>query len=228
MEIGMESIRASAQPEPRSSRGGATRTSRTARWQLDRASLKALLDAFGPDTEQAAKKYFALQERLRRFFEWKSAEHVDELADETLDRLARRLKGSTARTADAIVRNPEEFASGIARLVLYEQWRKRSRRERSIEELKREQECRQDARSSEEARRVEEMSAALDECMAKLTREQEELIRRYYSVEGRTQIDSRKRLAEELGVSMSGLRNRALRIRAELEDSVRERLSTRR
>jgi hypothetical protein len=47
---------------------------------------------------------------------------------------------------------------------------------------------------------------------------QRELIEKYYGTDGRNQIESRKQLAEEHKISLNALRNRAMRIRIELEE----------
>lgn len=206
------------------------------KWQLDDVSLAALLRAFGPDDDQASRSYARLRERLCRFFEWNRARNADELADETLDRLARRLgraenlnsvagRAMAGSPRERAIERPEEFAVGIARLVLHEQRRRQMRAEQALEEVRRESDTERNLRRTEESRRAEELTATLDRGMAKLSQEQQELIRRYYSVEGRTMIDARKRLAQEMGISINALRNRALRIRTELESHVRSKLN---
>jgi hypothetical protein len=214
------------------------RLGRGQKWHLDDVSLGALLKALAPDVEQAARKYANLRERLTRFFAWNRTDNADELADETLDRLARRLgrteaadsgrnRDSAGSARKETIERPEEFAAGIARLVLHEQRRRKFRAEQAFDKIQREAETDRVAWRTEELRRAEERSAVLEKCMAELSEEQRELIRRYYSVEGRTMIDARKRLAEEMCISVNALRNRALRIRAELEGQVRSRLAHR-
>ena len=208
-----------------------------AKWKLDDVSLSALIRALGPDTEQAGRRYASLRERLVRFFEWNRAQNADELADETLDRLARRLgrdESAAARngntdgeaTRDAVER-PEEFAAGIARLVLHEQRRRQIRAEQALENIERSSAADLIASRAEDSQHAEELSEALDSCMRELSMEQRELIGRYYNVKGRTMIDARKQLALEMGISINALRNRALRIRAELESLMRTRLGDR-
>ena len=141
------------------------------KWQLDDVSLAALVRALGPDTEQAGRRYASLRERLVRFFEWNRVPIADELADETLDRLARRLgRTETAATnentndlspAEAVER-PEEFAAGIARLVLYEQRRRQIRAEQAFESIERESAIDLVLAQTENSQHAEELSAVLD------------------------------------------------------------------
>jgi len=220
-----------------SGKNPAEKQQRGQKWHLDDMALGALLAALGPDMEQAGRKYARMRERLTNFFTWNRVGNADELADETLDRLARRLGRTGAadsnRDRDEVgsarneaVERPEDFAAGIARLVLHEQRRRQLRAEQAFDKIQREGDADQVAWRAEELHRAEERSAVLEKCMAELSEEQRELIRRYYSVEGRTMIGARRRLAEEMGISINALRNRALRIRAELESQVRSRITS--
>ncbi len=196
------------------------RTARRERWRLDHGGFDALLNALDPDRQVAAERYGALRERLSRFFEWKRADDPDALADEALDRLARRI--SAAGHEDEAVRQPEKFAAGVARMLLREQWRGQRNNVELVAGLQAEAAKKHEVR--EEQARTERLSALLEECLERLPAGSQELIRRYYSAESRAQMDGRKRLAEELDISLNALRNRALRIRGELEREARRRL----
>ena len=79
----------------------------------DLAKLLARLD---DDPEQAALKYEHLRRALIRYFDWRGGSSADECADEALDRLTRRMSGTT-------VHDVYKYAHGIARLVLLERRR---------------------------------------------------------------------------------------------------------
>src|SRR5688572_12517052 len=93
-------------------------------WSLSTDALERLLDALGPDRDVASRQYEAFRHRLIQFFDWRGALTPDALADETLDRVARRL------VAGEPVDNMGGYLRGVARHVLQE-WHKRSLRERS-------------------------------------------------------------------------------------------------
>ena len=67
----------------------------------------------------------------------------------------------------------------------------------------------------------------LDRCLGELPADGRLLILQYYGAEGRARIDTRKRLAEALGVSESALRNRAQRLRDTLERCITHCLASR-
>jgi RNA polymerase sigma factor (sigma-70 family) len=163
-------------------------------WQLDRAALDALLGALAPDREVAGSKYEELRRRLINLFAWEHCEAPDDLADEVLNRLARKAQEGTS------IPNFDRFALGIARFVIQEEARKRRNRQAVLREIQ--EEGRQAGSHSREV-------DAIESCLAALEPDRRELIERYY-------LDDRNALAQKLGISMNALRNRALRIREEL------------
>lgn len=163
-------------------------------WQLDRAALDALLQVMAPDREAAGQKYEELRRRLINLFSWERCEAPDDLADEVLNRLARKaLEG-------AVIPNIDRFALGIAKFVIQEVGRKRRDQQAVLRELR--LEGRPDSGGSKQIEHVES-------CLAELPADRREFIERYY-------LEDRDVLARALGISMNALRNRAFRIREEL------------
>ncbi|MGC9198938.1 MAG: RNA polymerase sigma factor [Acidobacteriaceae bacterium] len=180
------------------------------RWTLDQRSLNHLLNALHPDRDQACQIYQALRERLTRFFLWNHAATPEELADETLDRLARRLSQPEMEVLD-----PLKFAAGIARLLLKEHLRHKDRQEQALA-IMAQSSFNSEQRQLESALQ-EERVAILEECLQTIPAPNRTLFERYFSSQGHQQIQHRQRLAQELGISLNALRNRVMRIRAELE-----------
>ncbi len=190
------------------------------RWLLDRSGFDALLAVLDSDRDVAAERYAALRERLSRFFAWNHAEDPDAQADEVLDRLTRRVAGSAAD--DEAVRQPEKFAVGVARMLLREGWRAQKANVQMISNLQ--MRNADHHRLEQEQRRNELLSSLLEQCLRELPEAQRDMIERYYSSDSRAQIDGRRKLAEELHISLNALRNRAMRIRGEVERKAKERL----
>jgi DNA-directed RNA polymerase specialized sigma24 family protein len=182
---------------------------------LNKDALEDLLRAFHADREQASHHYQALRERLIRFFQWNRTEMPEELADEVLDRLARRLNLSSEQIQD-----PVRYAVGIARLLLQEQRRKNLRREKALAEL---QQSSLDADRREQERILQqERAELLQQCLQSIPEQSRELIFRYYDVD--EAADYRQQMARAYGISINALRNRALRIRMDLERQLARRL----
>lgn len=165
-------------------------------WQLDREALDALLGTLATDREVAGAKYEALRRRLIDLFSWEHCDSPDNLADEVLNRLARKIQEGTE------VPHLEAFTLGIARFVLQEERRKTRNRQTVLREIQLEgQPPAPDVQAWDE----------LETCLSQLPPERRDLIERYY-------IGDREGLARSLGISRNTLRNRAMRIREQLYD----------
>ena len=183
---------------------------------LNKDALEDLLRALHADREQASHHYQALRERLIRFFQWSRTEMPEELADEVLDRLAKRL-----HLASEQIQDPVRYAVGIARLLLHEQRRKNLRRQEALAEL---QQNSLDADRRERERTLhQEQAELLQQCLQSIPAPSRELIFRYYDVD--EAADHRQQMARAYGISINALRNRALRIRADLERQLARRLN---
>jgi hypothetical protein len=170
-----------------------------ARWELSREAFDRLLDTLDPDRDAASRKYEALRRRLIDVFAWARSDAPEELADEALNRLARRLlEGVSLDAADV-----QRYASGIARLLLYEENRSRRNRDAAL----------RDAARQDTPVEPPDTLHWLEECLDALPRESRELIERYYS-------EDREALARSLDLSVNALRNRAMRVRERLYDCV--------
>ena len=178
---------------------------------LDAAAFASLLKRLGPDAEHAGAAYEALRRALVGFFTWRGAATPEECADETLDRLASRLKEGTP------VDDVPRYTRGIARLVLLEQWRSPEARAVSAGEAALERLAAPEPLGTPED---EPRGACFEKCLSALPAEGRRLILGYYAAQGQAKIENRKRLADSLGLSDNALRSRAQRIRDRLERCV--------
>lgn len=172
-------------------------------------AFETLLARLDPDREQAGQRYEEIRSRLVRLFEWRGCENPEKLADDTFDRVARRLnEGVAIQSAD-----PFSYFCGVAHLVYKEVLRQRDRERRA-----RESEPPAVAAwppDPEADRRLD----CLRTCLQRLPEEQRRLILRYHG--GDDRIQARQDLARELGIELNALRIRAHRVRRELEACVR-------
>ena len=176
---------------------------RRARWQLTQDAFDTLLRRLADDRDQAGERFEALRHNLLQFFSYEASVFPERWADETLDRLAKRLYEGAA--IDDVV----AFARGISKMVLREA-RQAERRERELEP-----QPRLDAGAE-----LERDASCLEGCLKKLPAEHLALVEDYYLSSFKASQPSavaRKALAEKLGVSQEALRSRAMRIRKQLE-----------
>jgi DNA-directed RNA polymerase specialized sigma24 family protein len=141
--------------------------------------------------------------------------NADQLADETLNRVARRLdeEGGNIETE-----TPARYCYIVARFVFMEYLRSNEREVAALDNVSRQV----NAISNEDLDRKEKLLECLDRCAAKLEPSQRELIFGYYVGEQRAKISNRRSLAQTLGITVNALSIRACRIRDKLEGCVKE------
>ena len=169
----------------------------------DFSAFIAWLDG-GVDT--GGRSYTDIHSRLAWYFARKGCGAPEELADETLSRVARRLQEEGGRTDVS----PAHYCYIVARFVLLEYLRSADRhRVPLLRDVR--------ARTSTaEAEHRERLLARLDGCLARLTPQDRQLILAYYSGDGPSRTVTRRDVAAKLGLSANALTIRASRLRERL------------
>lgn len=194
---------------------------------LDRRELDTLLSFLGRERESAGREYERIRHRLIRFLEWRGCTEADQLADEAMNRVARRLAEGLEIESD----DPYVYFRGVAKMILSE-WRRERRRDRdaqrgaSFESERLRPSVFDDEQDTdpETSEQVRERLQVLHECLALLPEHERDLVLRFYQGEGAERIRQRRRLARERAITMTALRLRAFRIRRRLERYMDERL----
>lgn len=180
-------------------------------------NLLGWLDA-GDDSD--GRNYLEMRQRLVAFFDRKNCLNADELADETLNRVARRLEEEGKIEADA----PAKYCYITAKFVFMESLRGADKKNVPLEDVLRQPKSRQFTAEDEDdaRRRKEKMLDCLEKCTDKLEAANRDVIVNYYHGEERAKIENRRALAGKLGISTNALTIRACRIRDRLESCVGE------
>jgi DNA-directed RNA polymerase specialized sigma24 family protein len=197
--------------------------SRKKEWVLTRAAFDKMLACLSPSREQAASKYEILRRKLMKYFECRGCHSPEDLADETVNRVARRiLEGSEIWTVE-----PANYFYGVARHVLKEYRAELERGFTTIESLPslvhpslRQQELELERYS------LEQRLDCLEYCLQQLSHENRQLIISYYQGEKGERIKNRRLLAERFRIPPNALRIRIHRIREKLERQVAERFQS--
>jgi DNA-directed RNA polymerase specialized sigma24 family protein len=185
------------------------------KWDLTQEAFDKLLASFGEDRESAGLKYIEVRSNLMRFFEWRGSPYPEDHADETINRVAKRLLEGEE------IRNPSGYCIGVARMILLEINKERARDQEALNEMASSQVAASDPQESES--QIE----CLRVCLQNLSADNRELIIEYYQGEKGAKIENRKRLVERFGIAVNTLRMRALRLRERLQDCVRDCLKKR-
>jgi len=175
---------------------------------LTTESFARLLEWLDRDRERAGQKYELIRLRLIKIFVCRGCSSAEELADETLDRVARKVE----EIAEGYLGDPALYFYGVAEKI-YLEYGKRSRL--SVPLLG------DVAERNQPAETEDTRYACLDQCIKNLSQPNRELILLYYGHNhGKDKIDKRKELAEKWGIRANALRIRAHRIRESLKKCV--------
>lgn len=171
--------------------------------ELNSDAFEALLRWLGPDREEAGKRYEEIRHRLIRIFACRGCGESDILADETINRVARKVDELVATYQG----DPGLYFYGVANKIHLEQLKKvrppvTEWHESEDEDCGPEFEC-------------------LDRCMEKLSMNNRDLVLKYYDHEKDAKIEQRRHLAEALNIGLNALRIRAHRIRIVLYQCIK-------
>lgn len=181
------------------------------KWTLTQEAFDKLLIALGGgDRESGSEKYLEIRSNLTRFFEWRGCSFPEDHADETINRIAKKVAEGEQ------ILNPSGYAMGVARLLLLEILKSRQREQSALTEMGQASEPIVDPDDGED--RLE----CLRDCLQNLSADNRELILQYYQGEKSEKIRNRKNLLDRLGISVNTLRMRALRLRDRLQGCVEQ------
>jgi hypothetical protein len=172
--------------------------------------FRRLLEWLDEGADSGGMKYLEMRRRLVSYFRRKSCLSPDDLADETLNRIARRLQEEGAIT-DA---PPARYCYIVARFVFLEYLREAGVQRAAARNLQADLDARSDGPSNQR------LLECLDRCLQQLAEADRELILEYYRGERRDKIDVRRALAARLDLTANALNIRACRIRNKLETCV--------
>jgi RNA polymerase sigma factor (sigma-70 family) len=180
-------------------------------WALDQFSLDLLLEQLDVDRERAGEIYTQLHLRLVVFFEGRHAANAEALADETLNRVARRLHEGER------VESLPGYALGVARRLLREYYRQPTPESSPLDDALAPNEFavfRAAERRAQEQAADERRAQCMRRCLSLLDAESRELLRGYFV--GDNPAERRRALAAQLDVSANALSLRVFRIREKL------------
>jgi DNA-directed RNA polymerase specialized sigma24 family protein len=175
---------------------------------LEQEEFDQLLSWLDPDPQRAGLTYEKIRWRIVAILASRGCACAEELADETIDRVARRV----VDIQDSYVGDKAIYFLGVMNNVHHEY-------------LKRPVMPRLPKRD-DDAEAKEKTHQCLERCLDKLTTNSRQMIERYYAEDKQAKIDLRKRIAAEFGISPNTLRLRALRIREKLQTCIEQCLQT--
>jgi RNA polymerase sigma factor (sigma-70 family) len=164
--------------------------------------FERFLSWLNPDHELAAKKYEEVRRRLIKIFACRGCTEAEDLADETITRVIRKVQV----IIDTYVGEPVLYFYGVARHVYHEWLRKNCPASPPP--------------PPDPPEQKEQAFECLENCLGKCSDKDRRLILEYYKDERREKIDHRKEMAKREGIALNALRIKMHRIRTSLQSCV--------
>jgi DNA-directed RNA polymerase specialized sigma24 family protein len=191
-------------------------------WTLTQGAFRQFLSWLDEGADSGGERYLEMRRRLALYFDRKNCLSPDELADETLNRVARKLDEKGAITD----LSPAHYCYVVAKFVFLEYLRRGEHSQTNFEELTHAAHSPPGLQAPSgigaATTATEKLHDCLEECLDQLPARDRELIVGYYQGEQRAKIEARSQLAARLGLSLNALSIRACRIRDKLEACVRK------
>jgi DNA-directed RNA polymerase specialized sigma24 family protein/DNA-binding MarR family transcriptional regulator len=197
----------------------ATNFSHTEETQVAEHAFDKLLETLNPDRDLAGEAYVRLRYKLIAYFRRRGSTFPEDLADDTLDRVARRLfRGGI------IITNLDAYCLGVAKYVLLEYGRE-SMRKVDLTEVS---EIEVYWGEPEERIAHDQRLECFQRCLQQLSPSDRELLIQYYEGDQSAKVENRELIAAKLGITLPSLRVRVYRLRAKMEACAKKCLEVRR
>ena len=175
---------------------------------LQQEEFDRLLTWLDPNAERAGLDYEEIRWRLIAILTSRGCRSPEELADQTIDRVARRV----GDIQDTYVGDKALYFLGVMNNVHHEYLKRPA--------IAAAPDCNEDVETKEQTH------LCLEKCLDHLAPNSRKLIEAYYAADKQAKIDLRKRIAAEFGIGINTLRLRALRIREKLQGCIEQCLET--
>ena len=163
-----------------------------------------LLLWFDADRDKAGHRYGSIRAGLIRIFISKGFTDAESLADETFDRVMRRLP----EIQPGYVGDPARYCVAVARNIVFEEQRRKEIPTDVLPEI------------YTDARNRNELHDCLVDCLTLLSSDKRQLILDYHVYQGKAKIENHRKMAAELHITEGALRTRAHHMRVHLEKCV--------
>jgi len=176
---------------------------RSTDWTLDEASFNRLLEWLNPDRDRAGDCYEDIRSRLITMFTYRGRQDAEDLADETINRVTRRLPEKEYE----YIKTPLPIFFGFAKRVLQEHFKPHPFPTIPVID------------PSADAKDAEDRDKCWRECLDELPIQQRQMMLEYHREEkSQVRVLIRRELARRLGMTIGALRIRVSRIQDDLEE----------
>lgn len=168
-------------------------------------AFEKLLAWLDPDCDKAAAKYERIHTRIVNILSARGCWMAEDLADETFNVVASQID----RLVETYDGDPALYFYGVSRRI-HQEWLKTLRPPPP-------------SPSPPDSRDKERLALCLDKCLKRLaTPEEAQMVVRYHEGEGQERIDNRRKMADELGITLNALRIRICHLQARIRPCIEE------
>lgn len=171
---------------------------------LTEHNFEMLLEWLNEDREIAGQKYELIRFKLKKFFYARGCTHAEELADETIDRVIKKI--------DVLQKNycgkPILYFNGVAKNVFFEYTRKKNEKElpQNLTD-----------HSQFDNKQLENLYFCLTKSLNQIPLEQRRFILEYYSGEKKDKMQRCQQISRDKNITYPAMRVQAYRIRNKLQ-----------
>jgi len=180
--------------------------------EITQSEFDQLLEWLSSDREDAARAYERIRSGLIRFFRFRGCGEAESLADETINRITRKLSKLVLNDG---IQTSTYFYSFASKIVLEE--KRRNRKITTLDSIDRTL-FDMSPNSYDESREIQH--TCLDSCMASLPAAERGLLISYYSKEKTAKIEVRKTLADDMNLTVAALHTKVHRMRLNMRECI--------
>jgi len=186
-------------------------------WTPNPQAFRQFLNWLDEGVDSNGERYLEMRRRLGRYFDRRNCSSPGDLADETLNRVARKLE----EKGEIVGATPAHYCYIVAKFVFLEFGRRSEHNQTSLDDNPGASRVMAGlavpSQPDDDTLAKEKLFDCLERCLGKLQSEDREMILDYYRGEQRAKIERRSNLAARLGLTMNALSIRACRLRSKLE-----------
>lgn len=176
--------------------------------RLESEEFEILLGWLSEDREEAGAEYNKIRAGLIRYFRYKGCSDSQTLADETLNRVAAKI-----RTFDESKKYKKiTIILGFAKMIVLEHLRERKKQNDKLKTHLAEKNIFEIADETESSGKID----CMNKCLEKISAKEREIFIGYYGQDKQKNSVARRQLAERIGCEMRALQIRVFRLRGVL------------
>lgn len=184
--------------------------------KINQGNFDKLLNWLGATVEESADQYEYIRRVLIKIFLARGLTNAEDLADETIDRVASRL----TEIENTFTGEKIKYFLGVARFVAQESLRKKEIQIVNLNFV--DAKAKNDIPAAVEQEFSTIQKKCLQECFSKIKERHKTLILNYYNKSHQEELSLYKSLAKEKNVTVPALRNQVYRVKMRLFECARK------